>query len=175
MKYEGKNMNAQPSIPKRICGQEGFTLVEALVAIVIFAIGIIGCYTMQMNSIGSSIQANTMTTSSTWATYAIENLLALEYDNNLLKNSSGNAVDGRVDLDDTNKAGDTPDGYWQVRKAGKVEQAADADALYTIYWNVVDDYPLTNTKQIRVNVVRNVGANSSVVYSHDYFKTNENL
>ena len=157
--------------------QRGFTLIEVLVSLAIFAIGIIACYTMQLHATSSLGRANSVATSSTWATYVVEDLLALDYMDPLLENSAGNAVngltDGFTDIDDT--AAGTPDGTRHIRTNGSVQSTGAAGDLYSIYWNIADDRPIPGVKQIRVTVIKNAGLNSGVLYFHDYFKSNENL
>jgi hypothetical protein len=142
------------------------------VSLVIFAIGIIACYDMQVRSISTAGRANSVSTASTWATYLVENLMSLAYTDPLLKNSAGNA-DGLVDIDDT--ASGTPDGTRHIRPNGSVTATAAAGDLYAVYWNIVDNRPVDGVKQIRVTVVKNNGLNAGVLYSHDYFKSDENI
>lgn len=150
-------------------------MIEVLVALAIFAIGIIACYTMQVGSASTSGRANSVSTSSTWATYLVENLLALDIDDPLLDNRAGSTANGLIDIDDTNNAGDTPDGIRHIRPDGAVSTSAASGDLFSVYWNVADDRPLVGLKQIRVKVIKNTGLNAGELYSHDYFKISENL
>jgi len=151
----------------------GFTLIEVLVSLAIFAMGIIACYTMQMRSASTAGRADSVAASSTWASYLIEDFMSLKYDDPLLDNDAGNAANGFLDIDDT--AAGTPDGVRYIRPDGTVASAAAAGDLYSIYWNIAEDRPLDGVKQVRVTVVKNDGLNAGVLYSHDYFKSNENL
>jgi len=164
-----------PDTADSVSGENGFALIEALVAIAIFAVGIVGCYTMQLQSSLSARKSNNMTASAIWATYVVENLLALHFDNPLLQNDAGNTGNGLVDIDDANKAGDTPDGVRHVRSDGTIGNTAAAGDIYSVFWNVSDGNPLSNVKQVRVIVIKNTGANARSIYTHDYYKTNENL
>ena len=153
--------------------QNGFTLIEVLVSLAIFAIGIIACYALQVRSASSLGLANSVATSSNWATYAVEDLLALDYLDPFWENDKGDLADGFNDIDKTDNAKADETRY--IKSDGSISTAASADDLYSIYWNVADDRPLPDVKQIRVTIVKNNGLNAGVLYSHDYFKSNENL
>lgn len=156
--------------------QRGFTLIETLVALAIFAIGIVACYTMQVNSSKTSGRANSISTSANWATYLVEELLAKPYDDKAWFNGTDkDNPGGLADIDDTNQPADTPDGEIHIQPNGKTNDTAGTNDLYSIYWNVVNDRPLVGIKQIRVTVLKNGGMNSGLLYTHDYFKSNENL
>ncbi len=62
-----------------MAGEEGFTLTEAMIAIAIIAIGVMGMYTLQISSINSNSRANRITISTDIATDKIEELMALDY------------------------------------------------------------------------------------------------
>lgn len=98
---------------------EGFTLIETLVAMVILVMGIFALYSMQITSIRYNATASAITTSSTWATDRIEQLLALPYNDPQLVDG---APLGAAGLNDTTA---TADG-----------QAVSPDGRYTIFWNV---------------------------------------
>lgn len=158
---------------KYVNGQRGFTLIEVLVSLAIFAIGIIACYAMQVRSTSTAGRANSVATSSTWATYLMEDFVALDYKDPLLVNSKGDAVNGLTNIDDT--ATGTPDGTMYIRPDGSVNPVAGAGDLYSVYWNVADDRPMEGLKQIRITVVKNNGLNAGVLYSQDYYKLNPNF
>ena len=58
----------------------GFTLVEVLVAMTIFAIGFLALATIQIKSIGQNARARMYSDATTMAVEAIERLMALPYD-----------------------------------------------------------------------------------------------
>jgi len=62
-------------------GTEGFTLVEVMIAISIFTIGILAIASMQISAINGNDSANNLTGATTWAQDRIEELLALPYAN----------------------------------------------------------------------------------------------
>jgi prepilin-type N-terminal cleavage/methylation domain-containing protein len=155
--------------------QRGFTLIEVLVALAIFAIGIVACYTMQVRSSGTTIRANSVSTSANWATYRIEQLVAKGYSDKDWYNDDGDGSndkpDGIADIDSTIK----PDGQLRIQPDGNTGSTAGTNDLYSIYWNVANDSPVEGIKQIRMIVFKNRGLNKGMLYSHDYFKSNENM
>ncbi|CAN2040570.1 type IV pilus assembly protein PilV [Candidatus Magnetomoraceae bacterium gMMP-15] len=58
---------------------KGFTLIEILIAITIFAIGILGVGTMQSYSIHGNSAAKDITEANTLAEHRIERLMSLKY------------------------------------------------------------------------------------------------
>ena len=160
-------------LKKNVLSQQGFTLIEVMVALVIFLIAIIGCYTLQMNSSLSNTRSNSRTTASTWAQYWAEDLLARQYTSYytdpLLLNNHGNAT-VVAHLDNATKA--TADGvvYVGTDDSISVNPAVVPVHLYVIYWNIVDNRPLNNIKQIRIIVNKDSGLNAGQLYTQDYFK-----
>lgn len=65
----------------RMKGNEGFTLIETMIAMVVLTVGIFALYSMQTTSIRYNASANAITGSSTWAADRIEQLLESPYDN----------------------------------------------------------------------------------------------
>ncbi|MEJ2165264.1 MAG: prepilin-type N-terminal cleavage/methylation domain-containing protein [Desulfobacterales bacterium] len=61
-------------------GGQGFTLLEVLIAIAIFSIGILAVGTMQINSVNSNTGARIHTEASTWLVDRIERMAAMSYD-----------------------------------------------------------------------------------------------
>jgi type IV pilus assembly protein PilV len=100
--------------------EEGFTLIEVLIALTIFAVGLLGVAAMQTSAIRMNATAGKLTNLSTWGTDKIEELSALPYSDPLLDS------------------------------AGNPHQEVTGD--YTISWTVIDDNPVTSTKNITVTV-----------------------
>jgi prepilin-type N-terminal cleavage/methylation domain-containing protein len=65
---------------KGIGTARGFSLIEVLVAMAIFAIGILAVYSMQITSIRGNASARGITENITLASGKVEELLALSYD-----------------------------------------------------------------------------------------------
>jgi type IV pilus assembly protein PilV len=110
----------QKQFPKS--NERGFTLIEALVALAIFSIGILGVAAMQIIAINSNTIAHIQTDATGKATDWMEHLHRLEY-------SSDNTD---ADLENGNH--------------GPITEGA-----YTITWNVSDG-PINETKYIEVRV-----------------------
>jgi prepilin-type N-terminal cleavage/methylation domain-containing protein len=100
----------------------GFTLVEAMVALVVFSIGILGLAALMPIGSRTVSSAGRQTRASELCSNAAENLLALPYD--------------APDL--TSGTHDDPGNPFP----GK----------YYVSWNVEDDQPVANSKRITVTV-----------------------
>ncbi|WP_417916049.1 type IV pilus modification PilV family protein [Candidatus Electronema sp. JC] len=152
--------------------QGGFTLIETLMAMAIFTIGILGLFGMQTAVIKKNLAANTITTGATRSADGIERLLGRDYD----------------ELDDTNNDGCA--GLNNRTKDTDDNPAADPvisgtdHPVYRMYWNVavgcsMNTIPKANSvkeeqkpKHIRViiTVERLIGEKEVAVY--DYIKQN---
>ncbi len=75
-------------------GSRGFTLVEVLIAMAIFSIGILAVGAMQINSTNTNTGARIYTEESTWVVDQIERLTALGYDNADLTDGDHAVVQG---------------------------------------------------------------------------------
>jgi type IV pilus modification protein PilV len=100
--------------------EDGFTLIEVLIAITIFAVGLLAVAAMQTSAIKMNSSAGKLTNLSTLGTDKIEELSALSYNDPFLD------------------------------PAGNPHQEVMGD--YTISWTVIDDNPMTNTKNITVTI-----------------------
>ena len=121
--------------------QEGFTLLEVIVAISILTFGILAIASMQAASIRGNSLSSDVTGGTTWAGGQVERLMALSYDDPLLQDTDG---DGAAGLNDTG-FDDDPD-----TQADADQQAIEG--RYTINWNVAVNTPITDTKTINVIV-----------------------
>jgi len=152
-------------------GQAGFSLVELLVAVAIFTIGILSVNAMQITSINGNSTANRVSRSTNWASDKIERLISLDYDDAALNDTDGDGTnqdgdgDG-VDDDDGNGVNtdldnngiDDDDDYGLDHVSNNVTMAdgweTSPDGEYSVFWNVAVDYPMPGTKTIRIYVTR---------------------
>jgi type IV pilus modification protein PilV len=75
-------------------GERGFTLVEVLVAMAVFAIGILAIYAMQINAINGNAGARKRTEALSWAANQMEILKTASFDTM----ASGQAARGPYNL-----------------------------------------------------------------------------
>jgi type IV pilus assembly protein PilV len=70
---------------KTLQKDQGFTLIEVLIAITIFAVGLLAVAAMQTSAITVNSTADQITTRMTWAQDKIEELMALPYTDSQLQ------------------------------------------------------------------------------------------
>ncbi|MCW5213639.1 prepilin-type N-terminal cleavage/methylation domain-containing protein [Desulfobulbus sp. TB] len=152
--------------------ENGFTLIETMVAMAIFTIGILGLFGMQTSAIKGNLSANSITTGTTWAADRVEYLLGLSYSDEEL------SVTGAC--------------------SALPKSAADAASLpnkntfpivnenhigYTVYWAVAKDCMLSNIpdtsdeeeqkpKTLRIIVTRDTGNGETELAILTYMKQN---
>lgn len=110
-----------------ITGQGGFTLIETLMAMAIFTIGILGLFGMQTSSIKENLAANSISIGSSWAADQVETILARDY-TELLRLDEG--LNG--DKDGCNGLSDWPAADWIIPPQSGVP-------IYRVYVNVARD------------------------------------
>lgn len=87
-------------LKKITANERGFTLIEILVAITIFAVGMLAVASMQISGIQGNATANALTGASTWAADRIERLMNLDYDSSdLAHGSTGTDSQGRYAIE----------------------------------------------------------------------------
>ena len=102
----------------------GFTLMEVLIAIAVFAIGMLAVGSMQISAVNNNFAARMRTEATILASEKMEELMSLEnYDDPLLSDITH---------------------IWP--------DPVDPDAIYCMEWEVEEDYPLTSTKTITLSV-----------------------
>lgn len=134
----------------------GFTIIEVLIAITIFSIGILAVITMQTTGIGGNAIARHISEQTTLASGQMEQLMGRGYD--LLVDGNGNGMTG------LNDGGITPA---TIADGGPI---VSPDGGYSIYWNVAANQPIPNLKTIRVIVRHNTGNTQPVTI--DFIKQN---
>jgi len=139
MKNYASRLKKQSYNLSQALNEGGFTLIEALIAMTVFSIGILAVITMQTSSVNGNAKARYITEAANYASDRMETLLGTDYTSITDSAGTSNGVNGLNDGGIT--ANTTADG-----------SAVSSDGLYNIYWNVVDNSPATNSKTIRVIV-----------------------
>ena len=128
---------------KKNNNQNGFTLIEVVIAILLLTVGILGAVIMQDAAIEGNSTAIHLTGGANWASDRQEILMAMSYDDAALTDVNDTGANaGVTGLDNTDVAGSLADG-------GPVVQGD-----FIVFWNVADNYPVFGTKTIRVIVRR---------------------
>ena len=126
--------------------QQGFTLLELLIAISIFAIGLLSIAGMQITAIRTNSSANTLTAGSALAAGILEEVLAWPADEApLTSNSSNNAWD-----------------FDPSKSSGSYSKFINGSGQYTATYSVETNYGSADLSRITVVVTGN-GRTSTVV------------
>ncbi|MCI5157207.1 MAG: prepilin-type N-terminal cleavage/methylation domain-containing protein [Candidatus Electrothrix sp. AUS1_2] len=128
--------------------QEGFTLIETIIAMAIFTIGILGLFGMQSAAIKKNLTANNITTGATLAADRVEQLLALNYDDDRIAEGGTAGIDQYKPCadfsssdwwEDYDETGPDPDPFIQKDDfSGDTANQPD----YFVYWAVARDCTL---------------------------------
>jgi type IV pilus assembly protein PilV len=110
---------------------EGFTLIEVLIAISIFAVGLLAVAAMQTSAIQVNSSAAQLTELNTWGMDKLEELMGLPYTDPWLE-AAGN--------------------YPNVDSAGNTHQDPPTADGFTVRWDITDNSPTQNTKLITITV-----------------------
>ena len=131
--------------------QRGFTLIEVLIAMAIFSIGILGVGTMQIRSTAGNTSARIRTEASIWGQDLVETLMIRSYSDALLTvgNHPPPAIPGTVS------------GNYQMRWRVWDDSGAVAGAV-TQFLNGTT--PTTNTKIVEVTITGRGNRSSTVVF-----------
>ena len=116
----------------------GFSLLEALLAVLILSIGIIAITRMQQQSTRSNLLTKRINSSIFFSTGEIERIAGLNYDN-----ATDTDGDGNAGLGDT---GANADASLNLSQNGH---------NYDLFVNVSEDDPINNVKSINVIVMQN--------------------
>ncbi len=156
--------------------ENGFTLIEVTIAIMVLTIGVLSVQMMQVKSIDENSVAGGLSTKSMLAAAVIEDILALQYNDPLLEDTDGDGThqdanwDGIDDDDDNNFSLTRDNEEFGLRNSECCSDGNDprgnaiagcvafADQCtfyndYNIYWNIAINQPVENTKTIKIIVV----------------------
>ena len=132
--------------------ENGFTLIEILVAIVILTVGLLAVAKMQVSAIQGNYFSNSATTALNLAQQKMEDLLSKSFTD--------------ADLADT-QPGNNGNLTSLVTKDHEElnvdEEGVSGAGIYHRVWNVADDTPITDTKTITIIVTWTKGGNTHSV------------
>ncbi len=138
--------------------QDGYTLLEVLLAISIFMIGILAIGSMQAAALKGNSNAEGITQAVELAQYQIETLMSVEYD-------PAAPVD---DLDPAENGNRIPAGagpYTTLGQGAGPYQFTGDNNTYTLDWTVTTHPNIADAITIRVTVSwRDYGVNKQIVY-----------
>jgi type IV pilus assembly protein PilV len=123
----------------------GFTLIEVLIAMTVFSIGILGLMALQIISIRGTTLSDTATVAGTIAQMHMEKIINADFNASGLEDANSSNND---DLDSTVNRD-----YQNMDVDGN---PVDLDR-YDLVLNVADDTPIPNTKTVVVLVAWNNG------------------
>jgi len=115
----------------------GFTVIEVLVALMVFMIGAVGISALITSSVRSTAFSGDLTEATLLASNKLEDLRLKDYDHADLDDVTG---DGAAGLDDLAAAADG------------VNYSQGKNSKFTVQWNVANNIPATDIKTIKVIV-----------------------
>ncbi|MDM8541104.1 type IV pilus modification protein PilV [Desulfococcaceae bacterium HSG9] len=108
--------------------QHGFTLIEVLITMAIFSIGILALAAMQISGMSSNQFARTLATASTLAGDKIERMTLTDSDHTSLDAGTAHS-----------------------------ETYTEGQISYTVNWTVTDDLPATGSKTVNIEITWHYG------------------
>jgi type IV pilus assembly protein PilV len=123
---------------------QGFTLMEVLIGLAIFSIGILGVAAMQISATNSNSSAGRVTSNITWAFDRVEELMALPYTHAALSAGNHSVTAGNLATDSDGIDNDSD---------GEIDEAGETGNI-SMQWTVTDDMPMNRTKTIQITVTR---------------------
>ena len=131
----------------------GFTLIEVMIAMAIFSIGILGVAAMQTASVKGNASARGVTDIATWAADRVEKIAVLPYGDNRLSPGTHSIAAGNLSM--------TTDGI-DNNFNGLIDEGGETGPV-TIQWTVLQDTPVDNAKTVTITVQHNgPGVNKTV-------------
>lgn len=118
-------MKSTGLLSRQKSSNSGFTLIEVMVAMAIFAIGILAVSALMVASVESTNKSRRTTDGVTLAVDRLEQLITVDYSDANLQDADGDGTGGLIDVGFDNDPGTTGDSDF-----------ADVQPGYTVHWNV---------------------------------------
>ena len=150
--------------------QNGFTLIEVLIGMTVFAIGILGVAAMQLSAIKGNSYSSHLSEASTISQDKIENFISLNYNDPVFNDDDGDGTNKDADndgIDDTNNNFGLDD----TNNPDETNQSNGVTGVqYTTFCNIAVDQPIQNTKTIRtITTWTEKGATKTVTINYIKF------
>ena len=126
-----------------IHNSRGFSVIEVLMGATVFTLGMLGVAAMNIRSINGNSFAANMTEATTLATNQMEVLMGYDYTNTQLNDTDGDVAAG-LDHADCGPTGTC------ANKADHMTPGLGKNNIFTLYWNIAPDTPITNCKTIKI-------------------------
>jgi type IV pilus assembly protein PilV len=120
--------------------QGGFTLIEVLIAMAIFAVGILGVAAMQLTSVKGNTSAGNVTANTFVGEDRVETIMSVSYNNMATLSAGTHAPAQGADGVDNDSDGQT-------------DEAGETGPI-TVSYTVADDTPVLKTKTVIYTVTR---------------------
>ena len=144
---------------KQTLKSDGFTLIEILIAMAIFAIGILAVLSMQVSSVNTNATAKKVTDNYTWAAQQVEEFMALPFTDPVLNDTGGNFFSPGQDVD-----GIDNDADGQIDEPGETGYA-------TIAWRVQENPPENGFQSKNITIrMTSVGRGGAKTIHLDFIK-----
>jgi type IV pilus assembly protein PilV len=142
-----------------IADRKGYTLLEVLAAILIFAFGIMALYRVQVGSINTNSFSNDVSQATRYAQDKIDYLMGLDLTHADLADTNGDSAGQDLNNNgkDDDEEGTAHDGVSAFGLNNHTTATADRytavpGTKYTVFWNVAVDQPMAGSRTIRVLV-----------------------
>lgn len=127
-----------------INSQQGFSLIEAMIAMVILSVGLMAVGLMQIGAMRSNTNANSRSDGVAISQSTLDALRSLPLDDSLLSDN-GSLLDAG-----SAATGGIPNETLADHSDGTI--LGSNGQSYTVFWNIIDNAPVAGTKTIRLFV-----------------------
>ena len=144
---------------KQTLKSDGFTLIEILIAMAIFSIGILAVLSMQISSVNTNATAKKVTDNYTWAAQQGEEFMALPFTDPVLNDTGGNFFTPSQDADGIDNDGD-----------GQIDEPGE-NGYATIAWRVQENPPENGFQSKNITIrMTSIGRGGAKTIHLDFLK-----
>lgn len=161
---------------KKLQNEQGFTLIEVVIALGVLAFGILSLMLLQTSGIKGNTAADITTVATNDASDQIEKILSLSYEDSLLETTKQRMpiTRGTSSWADTIKDWKCSDTNVLSGDGGNTDHCT-ANEDYSVFWTISTGtngkgYPIPNTKTIQMFVKQTTNVTEPIVF--EYIKSN---